>query len=206
MLVKRTRKIPKKSRARTKLSPLLENACSPIGRSHLPNPSVPIASDSIQTSTSAISLHSAPLVYSHSFGLPEISIQDHSTTHCPPVDQPTRTCHPSTNSLSMLGPTYSTIHSYTTDHHLPSPHYHRSVHTSFPQQDLGMGFGGSRWSGSSLTAKWDQPGHQIQCVPPRFIFAQKQSEGKVRLYVCVREGKEWMINYPSLYCSALKID
>lgn len=164
----------KKSRARTKLSPLLENACSPIAKANPPQPS-PLV-------TASVPAYASMYVHVPTSSLPIISIQDHdhmtssqalyTPYAAPQISQPayphsfiTSPCTAAPGQLLMTQP-----HMYmplsTTQ--LLTPHYYNSSMTHSTQ-----------WSVSSpLSMHWAKTG-PLQSVPPWFIFSNNKSEGKV---------------------------
>ena len=165
----------KKSRARTKLSPLLENACSPIAKTNPPQPS-PLV-------TASVPAYPSMYVHVPTSSVPIISIQDHDhmtssqalyTPYATPqISQPayphsfiTSPCTAAPGQLLMTQP-----HMYmplsTTQ--LLTPHYYNSSSMTHSTQ----------WSvASPLSMHWAKTG-PLQSVPPWFIFSNNKSEGKV---------------------------
>jgi len=164
---KRPRTVPRKSKAHTKLSPLLENACSPIAKANPPQPS-PLITASIPACTS---------MYIPSSSLQLISVQDHDhatstqTFYLPHV-QPliSQPGYPhlfatsaSPGQLMMAQPT---MYMPLPTTQLLTQHYYNNIMTS------------TQWNASPLPAQWGKTG-PIQSVPPWFIFSNNKSEGKV---------------------------
>ena len=180
---KRPRLAPRKSRARTKLSPLLENACSPIAKTDLPQPS-PLAAARLAPQ-SIFSHQPRPMAAVPNF-VPEITVHDvdHRTTstvnemtsHASNISSESLHAYrtylsSSASSSSLQNLQISQAHSYpyfpppdTHQFQFFSPHYY----THLPQ----------KWGSSPVTSQWNRSG-QIQSVPPWFIFANNRLEGKV---------------------------
>ena len=160
----------KKSRARTKLSPLLENACSPIAKTNPPQPS-PLV-------TASVPAYASMYVHVPTSSVPIISIQDHdhmtssqalyTPYAAPQISQPayphsfmTSPCTAAPGQLLMTQP-----HMPLSTTQLLNPHYYNSSSMT-------------HWSvASPLSMHWAKTG-PLQSVPPWFIFSNNKSEGKV---------------------------
>ena len=164
----------RKSRARTKLSPLLENACSPIAKANPPQPS-PLV-------TASSPAYASMYVHVPTSSVPIISIQDHDQMTssqalyapyaAPPISQPayphsfiTSPCTAAPGQLLMA---QSHMYMPLSTTQLFTPHCYNSNMTHSTQ-----------WSVSSpLSVPWGKTG-PLQSVPPWFIFSNNKSEGKV---------------------------
>ena len=164
----------RKSRARTKLSPLLENACSPIAKANPPQPS-PLV-------TASIPAYPSMYVHVPTSSVPIISIQDHdhmtssqalyTPYAAPQISQPayphsfiTSPCTAVPGQLLMA---QSHMYMPLSTTQLLTPHCYNSNMTHSTQ-----------WSVSSpLSMHWGKTG-PLQSVPPWFIFSNNKSEGKV---------------------------
>ena len=150
----------KKIRARTKLSPLLENACSPIAKTNPPQPSPLLATSFTLTASQPSSLSL----------IPEITIQDQDPSHTQLAHNFTHT----SNSYRTMYPPDALAHALMSQAYW----YTQPAHTSGLLSPYYHSLSAAGWGNPAMTAPWNKSG-QIQSVPPWFIFANNKSDGKV---------------------------